>query len=102
MFSACTTLVNVLAYFVSVSTFMTAAMFEPHWQTKTPILGPSGACFSFAAVFRLFLETAAFVRAGVLAVFLGVLFHLQVHSSLYGVSCSLRAFGFQFFGHFCG
>ena len=101
MFSACTTLAKVLAYFVSDSTFMTEDMSEPHWQTKTPILGPSGLGFSFSAVFRLLLEAAAFVRAGALAVFLGVLFHLQVHSSLDRISCSLGAFGFQFFGHFC-
>ena len=102
MFSACTTFARVLAYFVSVSTFMTEAMFEPHWQMKTPILGLSGGGFSFSMVFRFVLETGAFVRAGVLAVFLGVLFHLQVHSSFDGVSGSLGAFGFQFFGHFCG
>ena len=101
MFSACTTFGRVLAYSVSVSTFMTEAMFEPHWQTKTPILGPSGSGVSFSMVFRFVLETAA-LRAGVLAVFLGVLFHLQVHSSFDGVSGSLGAFGFQFFGHFCG
>ena len=101
MFSACTTLARVLAYFVSVSTFMTEAMFEPHWQMKTPILGPSGVGFSFSMVFRFVLETVA-LRVGVLAVFLGVLFHLQVHSSFDGVSGSLGAFGFQFFGHFCG
>ena len=102
MFSACTTLARVLAYFVSVSTFMTEAMFEPHWQMKTPILGPSDVGFSFFVVFGFVLEAVAFVRAGVLAVFLGVLFHLQVHSSFDGVSGSLGAFGFQFFGHFCG
>ena len=102
MFSACTTLANDLAYFVSESMFMTEAMFEPHWQTKTPIRGPSGAGLSFFAVFRLFLEAAAFVRAGVLAVFLGVLFHLQVHSSLDRISGSQGAFRLQFFGHFCG
>jgi hypothetical protein len=101
MFSAWTTLANVLAYFVSVSTFMTEAIFEPHWQTKTPILGPSGASFFFSTVFRLILGTAAFLREGAL-VFLGVLFHLQIHPSLDRVSCSLGAFRLQFFGHFCG
>ena len=102
MFSACTTLARVLAYFVSVSTFMTEAMFEPHWQMKTPILGPSGGGVSFFVVFGFVLETVAFVCLRVVVAFLGVLFHLEVHSSFDGVSGSLGAFGFQFFGHFCG
>jgi len=105
MLSAWTTFGRVLVYSVRALTFMTDAMFEPHWQTNTPILGPSVLEAGFFVVFLIFLAPATFFRAGIAVGFpvdfLGMRFYLHVHSSFHRVSCFLGTFRFEFFGHVC-